>query len=1045
MFLALAPTWLLFLMVSTRGRQHIPPPVQSKTIASIDVAVAPGSPVKVAQRNDEGPRNLLFTRSKTGEKLIRCSDYGFHRDIIFPGTPFCAECRWWEEKVLSKEIGRAKRTSANFECQFVKSKVATKRHKSFLFPWPYNPATSPLPPSPKKFANSRNKKRKAAPRPGALKDYTSDGEEAAPLPVPAAKDYTSDGEELFSDDSSVDSSTVVSTDGESDDDSDEDEQLCRFIGSILPQPKKKPVSEQAPNESPAIAAPAQEPIVDFAQQQTATLKRALHEKQKQLKAARRRITNLEGCKTKLPPSSSGTKVASLVSDFIQKEAARTNRNLDTASRNLTEKLFHEKKGILSDEKKKAFLNALKKPVLEEYRKDNYSAPAVSRLQDISGGAFSLSTCDLFRTLENKGEKYVHGCVMPSSGSIKRVRKVVERYGRKRIKTRRGKMKGSKGGEFFEFDIEDLLLQAIEAFGLSDVAKYRAVRINVSIDGAQLSKRLTHVTIGFKIVDIAARCPFTGRPLFMDSDPALLQSRNVCIPCKIGMCKETKAVFKDEFKSVFLKFHQLSDKFEGERINGPFFKAGYKPLKIAINCDMSATWKLFDVGGAAGVHTTPCHCCPVTSKHLGTPRTERCGLCIELHPNSDDEWKCYHHSSMTSEKIEEMMIDFEEAEESLGVLLDVLEMVRRDSSLSMDENPRVPVGNSRTDPTSIHFLFSAQDVSEQEGQAYADDLINDLALRDLRCDGSIPDLQKRLKESLIKEWKYLEFKRGKEHGEKLRKAIFMIMENTPCILHSETRVGIAILFRLLSEGLENAHHQRTYKNLTGEKQRRMKFVEDVEVYINTHILGGEFNPAQFTCPIEDDYKKIGTICLCNNRVRKLVNGISGLLDYCVCDASRKAEWSTCIDDNYSLAMRLLRKKRDLTEAEICQFQKYIDLFFQSWVNLHEGKGITNYIHMLGSGHFFDYLKYWKSLYPHSQQGWEALNSLIKTFYFRATPRGGLSGGGKCPAGDKTQVGHLGRWLLRRMVWVMGASWEDMEREWVEQTGKRIWEKEDEEEE
>jgi len=45
-----------------------------------------------------------------------------------------------------------------------------------------------------------------------------------------------------------------------------------------------------------------------------------------------------------------------------------------------------------------------------------------------------------------------------------------------------------------------------------------------------------------------------------------------------------------------------------------------------------------------------------------------------------------------------------------------------------------------------------------------------------------------------------------------------------------------------------------------------------------------------------------------------------------------------------------------------------------------EGVTNYIHMLTTGHISEYLVYWGDLYDHSQQGWEAFNSLIKTFFF-----------------------------------------------------------------
>jgi hypothetical protein len=50
-------------------------------------------------------------------------------------------------------------------------------------------------------------------------------------------------------------------------------------------------------------------------------------------------------------------------------------------------------------------------------------------------------------------------------------------------------------------------------------------------------------------------------------------------------------------------------------------------------------------------------------------------------------------------------------------------------------------------------------------------------------------------------------------------------------------------------------------------------------------------------------------------------------------------------------------------------------------------MTNYIHVIGSGHRTHYLQEWRNHYRYSQQGWEALNSLLKKLYFRRTQREG----------------------------------------------------------
>ena len=118
---------------------------------------------------------------------------------------------------------------------------------------------------------------------------------------------------------------------------------------------------------------------------------------------------------------------------------------------------------------------------------------------------------------------------------------------------------------------------------------------------------------------------------------------------------------------------------------------------------------------------------------------------------------------------------------------------------------------------------------------------------------------------------------------------------------------------------------------------------------------------------------------NVRMRRIVDAMDTLVHFCVVDGERAGRWTTA-SNNYWTAMVLLRKRHDFTNAEIAVYQNHADRFFQAWVTLWQKEGITNFMHMIGSGHVADYLFKWKNLYRFSQQGWEAMNSLIKTFFF-----------------------------------------------------------------
>jgi hypothetical protein len=88
---------------------------------------------------------------------------------------------------------------------------------------------------------------------------------------------------------------------------------------------------------------------------------------------------------------------------------------------------------------------------------------------------------------------------------------------------------------------------------------------------------------------------------------------------------------------------------------------------------------------------------------------------------------------------------------------------------------------------------------------------------------------------------------------------------------------------------------------------------------------------------------------------------------------------CVMDVYVPMIEKLRQHDDFTDADIRDFHLKRNAFMSEWVDLVGGKGVTNYIHMLGAGHVTYYLKQYRNLYQLSQQGWEAMNQKLKHFY------------------------------------------------------------------
>jgi hypothetical protein len=86
--------------------------------------------------------------------------------------------------------------------------------------------------------------------------------------------------------------------------------------------------------------------------------------------------------------------------------------------------------------------------------------------------------------------------------------------------------------------------------------------------------------------------------------------------------------------------------------------------------------------------------------------------------------------------------------------------------------------------------------------------------------------------------------------------------------------------------------------------------------------------------------------------------------------------------YQSVIEMMCKKEDFLDKEIDIFDDVCYKFYVGWLKIANGRdGITNYIHMFGAGHLTYYLKHYHNLNWYSQQGWESMNSLLKTFFCR----------------------------------------------------------------
>jgi hypothetical protein len=100
---------------------------------------------------------------------------------------------------------------------------------------------------------------------------------------------------------------------------------------------------------------------------------------------------------------------------------------------------------------------------------------------------------------------------------------------------------------------------------------------------------------------------------------------------------------------------------------------------------------------------------------------------------------------------------------------------------------------------------------------------------------------------------------------------------------------------------------------------------------------------------------------------------------------------------------------------------IDNSFSAYVELSgAGKeGVTNYLHMLGSGHLMYYMKVHRNLYKYSQQGWESLNAKVKLSFFNHTQCGG-NYGVDVEETERSYLKSIFMYFQREILWISGVA-------------------------
>jgi hypothetical protein len=626
-----------------------------------------------------------------------------------------------------------------------------------------------------------------------------------------------------------------------------------------------------------------------------------------------------------------------------------------------------------------------------------NAMEVCRVLDMGSGQLNISGIDMLRKGiegDENGKIEYGGGWMTSKYYLQQAQEKVHNVAAVEIPFQQIPTPDLDGVAFKNGDGDDyskLLLFILEIFKLDVISQdtnQPPIQLAGTLDGMEMSRQVCVVIAGIKMLDPRAIDPVSHLPIGMEGSKKI-QSRELCFPFKMVLTRDTKTLYQEQFKDFFDFLGRIRD------FGLPEF--GIRPIQVSSPQDMSSTWKALGRGGGCKVHTFFCYCCALASKDSAMPRKIRCESCI-----TKDRLKCYHHATGDVATLERLSHDLEELQDThqflTGNTTELLSKLQTHLDPSQFEKG--------SDISNIEYAAES-DLKKKE--QYIQYLKPDLIELRLSLMGSHMERINRLRTALEIMTRKVELETTLRVTGKDAAALILLRQAVPCILHCENRCGEKIIKMFLLEVFN--HH-------SGDVKSQDAFLLDFEEFVNFNVQGKLWRKGNWrltTTTNSNKERTIGDQGMPNQHVRNFMEAFHDLIDrYLRYDEKKKADWKLCITE-WRKVMAMARQREDFTDGEIDNFSDQCDLFFEAWVDLHGLPGMTNYFHMIGSGHMTYFLIEWRNLYRYSQQGWEALNSLIKNIYYRRTQRGGHKGDGST---KNSKLQPIAKWLQRRLFFISG---------------------------
>jgi hypothetical protein len=588
----------------------------------------------------------------------------------------------------------------------------------------------------------------------------------------------------------------------------------------------------------------------------------------------------------------------------------------------------------------------------------FTALVIAKSMDIRFAGLNFQGLETVRTVQDLGRR--EQGVIPSPSTVRRDMSKLECYMRSEYGLFGISGLDSAKNEVMTTPPEPLLRYLIKSYGLQDIAQVESIDMCITYDGAQLTKKVGHVTCGFKMCDSRSINPSTGSPIF---EGAGYQSVDHCHPVCSVVGKEQRKVLEESFGPIYSFCKKVSNEGLPASKLGPAIK---KINFIAPN-DGKGTIQLVNRGGGAKVCQYFCPYCSITSAELISTRPEylTCSKCLTSSPTNH---QCRHWAMEDQEYMDKCQLDIERSEYKYFIS----EAFKVQLKATTTAHPLICsiIRDAASNESHIDFQYStcaqmkvlkkffkliSSHIRIRKEQGILNDLemSNETTAEGIKAflDKAVPQLKMILKQEEKIHHMHVVIKRDLETRE------HYLIEPWKCcvdIMHLFNRTIEKIIRILFIRGMQKTVNQS-------------KYMKDVEEAVNNNNM---MDPSTFSLfPNRSKWVfpkapgpglAVGDVNMGYKEAKKFLEKIHVLYDLCLSDSPDRQ----CFEATVTLFKEILdicEKKDPFSDDDISSLQEKMDKFGHDWIALTGIDGIGNYFHYLICGHVTYFLKRYRNLY------------------------------------------------------------------------------------